>query len=119
MVSYSGLAAREGVILHMPLSLGYELAWETLEPLLLEAARRTPGIEASPAPYVLHAGLENTVARYQPNADTRQPTRRPFIYSYSDLRRHVQRVFAEAGVDIYTPVYFPRPAAAPRHEAAG
>ncbi|MCD7099690.1 mechanosensitive ion channel domain-containing protein [Stenotrophomonas sp. MMGLT7] len=107
MVNYSGMAAGDGVILHMPLSLGYQVPFEKIEPLLIEAVRRTPELEQTPAPYVMHVGLDNTVARYELNAYTRKPLRLPYIYS--DLRFKVQAVFAEAGVDLTSPVFYPRP----------
>lgn len=107
MVNYSGMAAGDGVILHMPLALGYQVPFEKIEPLLMEAVRRTPELEQTPAPYVMHVGLDNTVARYELNAYTRKPLRLPYIYS--DLRFKVQAVFAEAGVDLTSPVFYPRP----------
>lgn len=107
MVNYSGMAAGDGVILHMPLALGYQVPFAKIEPLLMEAVRRTPELEQTPAPYVMHVGLDNTVARYELNAYTRKPLRLPYIYS--DLRFNVQAVFAEAGVDLTSPVYYPRP----------
>lgn len=107
MVNYSGMAAGDGVILHMPLALGYQVPFEKIEPLLMEAVRRTPELEQTPAPYVMHVGLDNTVARYELNAYTRKPLRLPYIYS--DLRFRVQAVFAEAGVDLTSPVFYPRP----------
>lgn len=107
MVNYSGMAAGDGVILHMPVALGYQVPFAKVEPLLMEAVRRTPELEQTPAPYVMHVGLDNTVARYELNAYTRKPLRLPYIYS--DLRFNVQAVFAEAGVDLTSPVYYPRP----------
>ena len=106
MVNYSGLAQGEGVILHMPVSLNYGLPQDRTEALLLEAVRRTDGLEAAPPPYVMHVGFDNAASRWELNAYTRQPTRLPFLYS--DLRRNVQAVFAEAGVDLTTPLFLER-----------
>lgn len=106
MVNYSGLAQADGVILHMPVTLNYGLPQDRTEALLLEAVRRTDGLEAVPPPYVMHVGFDNAAARWELNAHTRQPKRLPFLYS--DLRRNVQAVFAEAGVDMTTPVFLER-----------
>ena len=54
---------------------------------------------------------DNAAARWELNAHTRQPKRLPFLYS--DLRRNVQAVFAEAGVDMTTPLFLERHGARP------
>lgn len=110
MVNYSTMAAGEGVILHMEVMLGYGLPWERVEALLLEAARRIPEIADAPAPYVMHTGFAPGYARYELNAYTRKALRLPYIYS--DLRRMVQTVFAEAGADMTTPMFLAPHAAA-------
>ncbi len=92
-----------GVIAHTTITIGYDVPWQTTERLLLEAARRTDGVEADPAPFVLQTGLGDFSVAYQLNAYTRQPRRLPAILS--GLHRHCQDTFAEAGIEILSPVY--------------
>ena len=93
----------DGVVVHTTVTIGYDVPWATTHGLLEAAARRAEGVEAAPAPFVLQTALGDFSVAYQLNAYTRQPRRLPAILS--DLHRHIQDAFAEAGIEILSPVY--------------
>ena len=54
VTNYSSLAKSNGLILHTTVGIGYETPWRQVEAMLLEAARRTPGLMTEPPPFVFH-----------------------------------------------------------------
>ncbi|WP_170170483.1 mechanosensitive ion channel family protein [Hymenobacter perfusus] len=102
-VNYSAAAAREGLVLHSTITIGYDVPWPQVHELLLTAARATQGVEAAPAPFVLQTSLDDFYVSYQINAYTRQPHRQAALYS--ELHQHIQTEFARAGVEIMSPHY--------------
>jgi small-conductance mechanosensitive channel len=103
VVNLSSLAARDGLILHTTVGIGYETPWRQVEAMLLMAARRTTGIEKEPAPYVLQRSLGDFCIVYEINVFTRSP--RTMEQTYSNLHRNILDVFNEYGVQIMTPAY--------------
>jgi small-conductance mechanosensitive channel len=103
MVNYSALARQDGLILHTGVTIGYDAPWRQVHELLLAAARRTPGIVESPAPFVLQTALNDFYVAYEINAYTREPRR--MVEIYSDLHANIQDAFNEAGVEIMSPHY--------------
>ncbi|MCA0268195.1 MAG: mechanosensitive ion channel family protein [Bacteroidetes bacterium] len=104
VTNYSAMVRDGGaVVIHTTVTIGYDVPWAITERLLLDAARRTEGVEQQPPPFVLQTGLGDFSVAYQLNAPTRQPQRMPAILS--DLHRHIQDTFAEAGVEILSPIY--------------
>jgi small-conductance mechanosensitive channel len=71
--------------------------------VLIAAARRTEGLQAEPAPFVLQTALDDFYVRYELNAHTDQPAEMAAIYSR--LHAHIQDAFNEAGVEIMSPHY--------------
>ncbi len=47
VTNYSTLAKDDGLLLHTTVGIGYETPWRQVEAMLLEAARRTPGLAAA------------------------------------------------------------------------
>ena len=104
ITNYSSLARTgEGLILHTTVTIGYDVPWPTVHRLLTTAALRAEGVEPSPEPFVLQTSLGDFSVAYQLNVYTRQPGRMPRILSA--LHQHLQDVFAEAGIEILSPVY--------------
>ena len=94
----------------MRVGIGYDVSWRQVEAMLLEAARRTDGLQQEPAPFVLQKSLGDFTALYQLNvfssdADSMNRT-------YSILHGHIQDVFNEYGVQIMSPNYVADPAQA-------
>lgn len=107
IVNYSAMAREgSGVILHSEVTIGYDVPWPQVHGLMIQAAHDTAGIEPEPPPFVLQTSLGDFSVAYQINAYTREVTRMARIYS--DLHQHIQDRFAEAGVEILSPLYHAR-----------
>jgi small-conductance mechanosensitive channel len=107
VTNYSRYAREQRLILHTEVGIGYEVPWRLVESMLIEAARRTPGLLASPPPYVLQKRLADHSPVYEINGYTADPAGMP--QTYSDLHGNIQDVFAEHGVQIMTPSYVADP----------
>jgi len=101
--NYSARVQAGGLLLHTPVSIGYGVPWKQVHELLLEAARRTELVLSEPPPFVLQTALNDFYISYELNAATRHPERLPWLYS--ELHKHIQDTFAEAGVEIMSPHY--------------
>ena len=98
----------EGVYAGTSVTIGYDTPWRQVEALLLEAAARTAGLRADPAPFVLQSGLKDFYAEYSLLAVLERPADRPIVLS--QLHAHVQDTFNEHGVQIMSPNYEADPA---------
>ena len=104
VVNYSALVrSGAGLIVHTNVGIGYETPWRQVEAMLVQAARRTPGIRAEPEPFVLQRSLGDFAVNYEINAYTDEPRR--ILGTYSDLHRNILDVFNEYEVQIMTPAY--------------
>lgn len=103
VVNFSSLARVQGLTLHTTVGIGYETPWRQVEALLLEAARRTPGLLRDPPAFVLQKVLGDFCVTYELNVYCDAPRRMEVLYS--DMHRNVLDVFNEYGVQIMTPAY--------------
>ena len=103
IVNYSARAKEDGLILHTAVTIGYDAPWRTVHELLIEAARKTPYLLVTPAPFVLQTALNDFYVTYELNAHTDDP--RQMVNTYSALHRNIQDTFNEAGVEIMSPHY--------------
>ena len=101
IINFSSDSARQGLLLHTTVTIGYDVDWRRVHELLVEAARRTEHILQEPAPFVLQTGLDDFYVRYELNAATREPDRMPAIYS--ELHQNVQDALHGAGIEIASP----------------
>jgi len=108
VVNYSSYAARDGVIIHTTVGIGYEVPWRQVEAMLLQAASRTPGLQAVPPPFVLQKSLDDFAVKYELNAYCSDA--HAMVSLSTALNRNVQDVFNEYGVQIMTPAYESDPA---------
>jgi|WetSurMetagenome_2_1015567.scaffolds.fasta_scaffold06938_2 small-conductance mechanosensitive channel len=97
--------AREGpgLILHTTVTIGYDAPWRTVHALLVEAALKTRGVLAEPAPFVLQTSLDDSYVSYQINAFTRDACDQPRLYG--ELHQNIQEAFNAGGVEIMSPAY--------------
>jgi small-conductance mechanosensitive channel len=96
--------AREGrLILHTEVGIGYEVPWRQVEVMLIEAARRTPGVLGAPPPFVLQRALGDFAVTYQINAYSDRAEGMQDVYA--NLHRNILDEFNEHGVQIMTPAY--------------
>lgn len=103
VVNYSAMKSQGGLILNTTVTIGYDAPWRTVHDLLIEAARRTGGVLAEPAPFVFQTSLNDFHVSYEINAHTDQPNDMARIYS--DLHRNIQETFNEGGVEIMSPSF--------------
>jgi small-conductance mechanosensitive channel len=91
----------EGVIIHTTVTIGYDVPWQRVEELLLQAAQATDQIADQPEPFVLQPSLGDFYVEYQINAFTHDAHDMPRIRS--SLHRNIQTAFHTAGVEIASP----------------
>ena len=104
IINYStSVAEGDGVILHTSVTIGYDVPWQKVEALLIEAALETNLIANDPKPFVLQTSLDDWYVSYEINAYTKQSKLMAAIYS--DLHRHIQDKFNEAKIEIMSPHY--------------
>jgi small-conductance mechanosensitive channel len=103
VVNFSTLAGDAGLILHTNVGIGYETPWRQVEAILIEAARRTPGLRTDPEPFVLQRKLGDFAVDYELNAYTDDPAR--MLRLYSALHRNILDGFNDYGIQIMTPAY--------------
>ena len=106
--NFSQLAKSDGLLLPVKVTIGYSAPWRQVHAMLLEAARRTPGLATQPTPFVLQTSLSDFYVEYELNARLERPERR--VWVQSDLQTHIQDVFNEHGVQIMSPHYWQDPA---------
>ena len=107
VTNFSHFAQGPGLILHTEVGIGYEVPWQQVEAMLVEAARRTPGTLADPAPFVWQRKLGDFSPVYELNVATRDP--RAMHATLTALHAAIQDVFAERGIQIMTPSYVADP----------
>ncbi len=103
VINFSAQKEKEGVIVHTSITIGYDTPWKEIHSAMIEAAKRTQGIESSPEPYVLQRALNDFYVEYQVNGYTKVAKRMEQLYS--DLHQHIQDVFNERGMEIMSPHY--------------
>ncbi len=108
--NFSRLVADGQFVLHTGVTIGYATPWRQVHAMLLEAARRTPGVASDPAPYVIQTALSDFYVEYRlcAQGDRGAPRRR--AEALSQLHGHIQDVFNEHGVQIMSPHYLADPA---------
>ena len=113
--NFTRLCAEGGVLLHTAVTIGYDTPWRQVQAMLVDAARRTPGLRSDPAPFVLQTTLSDFYVEYELNVAVDAPQERRSVLSA--LHANVQDVFNEYGVQIMSPHYEsdpPSPAVVPR-----
>jgi len=103
LINYSANAKKAGLVLHTSVTIGYDVPWEEVEKLLIEAALKSLHIEKEPAPFVLQTSLDDNYVAYEINAYSKEAKKMALIYS--DMHKNIQDVFNVAGVEILSPQY--------------
>ncbi|TDS07479.1 mechanosensitive ion channel family protein [Sphingobacterium paludis] len=102
-INYSAEAQDRGLIVHVVITLAYEVPWQQVHALAKEAALKNSRLEKTPEPFVLQTGLDDFYVSYQLNAYTKFPNQQALIYS--DLYKDILDVFHAAGIEILSPHY--------------
>ncbi|MEP6933813.1 MAG: mechanosensitive ion channel domain-containing protein [Nitrospirota bacterium] len=91
------------LILHMAMTIGYDVPWRTVHDLLKRAAVATTNVLSDPEPFVLQTALNDFYVTYELNVYTGAPNK--MAVTYSELLQNIQDTFNEAGVEIMSPHY--------------
>ena len=93
----------EGLIIHTEVTFGYDVPWQTIHEILINAALATDHVQKRPKPFVLQTGMEDYYARYQINCYTKEVEKAPKIKTL--LHENIQNGFREAGIDMTSAHY--------------
>lgn len=102
-INFSTTAHNLGLILHTDVTIGYDVPWETVHKLLIEAAENTKGINLDKKPFVLQTSLNDFYITYELNVYTSRPKFMALIYSR--LHQSIQDSFNKGQVEILSPHY--------------
>jgi small-conductance mechanosensitive channel len=103
IINYSKNLGQSGLLVHTGITIGYDVPWQTVNELLIAAARKTEGIADNPPPFVLQVSLEDNYVAYEVNGWTRAPEELPRIYS--SLHANILDEFHGHKVEITSPQY--------------
>jgi small-conductance mechanosensitive channel len=103
--NYSRAVKGPGFIVDTTVTIGYDTPWRQIEAMLVEAARRTPGILAEPKPHVFQTALSDFYPEYRLVAQAIPSEPRPRAQVLNQLHANIQDVFNEHGVQIMSPHY--------------
>lgn len=107
--NFSRLVQDGHFMLHTAVTIGYATPWRQVHALLLEAARRTPGVAGDPAPYVVQTALSDFYIEYRLCAQSNKNAPRRRVEALNQLHANVLDVFNEQGVQIMSPHYMADP----------
>jgi len=103
--NYSRAVKGAGYIVDTTVTIGYDTPWRQIEAMLIEAARRTPGVLADPSPRVFQTALSDFYPEYRLVAQAIPSTASSRAEVLTTLHANIQDVFNEHGVQIMSPHY--------------
>ncbi len=110
--NYSRTVKGHGFIVDSTVTIGYDTPWRQVHAILIEAARRTSGVLADPAPRVFQTALSDYYPEYRLVCQAVPSTPLPRAVVMSALNANIQDVFNEYGVQIMSPHYMGDPTTA-------
>ena len=105
--NYSKLADSQGTLLTTQVTIGYDAPWREVHALLIDAAQKTPGLRATPTPYVYQRALSDFYVEYELFASIDNPIER--VPVLSALHANIQDAFNEHGIQIMSPHFLNQP----------
>ena len=108
LTNYTRFGEGSGALLNAQLSVGYNVPWQKVRELLLQAAAHTSGLRADPPPRVLQVELSDFSVSYQLHVSLERAESR--IAVRSELNSRILDAFAAAAVQIMTPHFESQPA---------
>jgi small-conductance mechanosensitive channel len=99
--NYTFAAQNFGIVVHTKVTIGYDVRWQEIRQLLLDAAHATKGLRQHPEPFVLVTALDDYYVEYEVNAYTNQYEKLSLIYS--ELHHNILDSFHSNGVEIMSP----------------
>jgi len=110
--NYSRAVKGVGFVVDTTVTIGYDTPWRQVNALLVQAALRTPGVLADPAPRVFQTALSDFYPEYRLVCQAIPSEPRPRAEVMSALHANIQDLFNEYGVQIMSPHYLGDPTAA-------
>lgn len=107
LVNYTRLGEGAGAMFGVRLSIGYDVPWQQVNALLLQAAARTRHVRRDPPPRVLQWELSDFSVTYQLDVNLERAEDRLSVRS--ELNARILDAFAAAGVQIMTPHFEGQP----------
>lgn len=108
--NYSRAVKGDGYVVDTVVTIGYDTPWRQVHAMLIEAAQRTPGVLADPAPTVFQTALSDFYPEYRLVCQAIPHEPRPRAEVLANLHANIQDVFNEHGVQIMSPHYVLDPA---------
>jgi small-conductance mechanosensitive channel len=108
--NYSRPTKGQGFMLRTKVAIGYDTPWRQVQALLMEAARRTPGVAVEPAPEVFKTALSDFYIEYHLVCLASQVTAKARAEAITTLNANVIDTFNEYGVPMLSPHYLGDPA---------
>ena len=115
----SRAAGDKGFVIDTAVTIGYDTPWRQVTALLEEAARRTPGVAAEPAPKVFKTALSDFYIEYRLSAVCPQVDANERAETMSLLLGNVLDAFNEHEIQVMSPHFLgdpDRPKVVPRAE---
>ena len=103
VINYSKNMGQSGLLVHTVVTIGYDVPWQTVNDLLIAAAKKTEGISSHPEPFVLQTSLDDNYVSYELNGWTRKPEDLP--KTYSALHANILDEFHGQNVEITSPAF--------------
>jgi small-conductance mechanosensitive channel len=94
---------KSGVILYMPLTVGYDVPLRNAIELITKAALKTEDVLHNPPPFVLVKNLGNYATELELNIYTNEPEKQPRIFS--SINGNIRDLFEQNGISLVTPVF--------------
>jgi small-conductance mechanosensitive channel len=107
--NYSRTVKGSGFVVDTTVTIGYDTPWRQVHAMLIEAAGRTPGVLAEPAPTVFQTALSDWYPEYRLVCQALPAEPGPRAMVLSALHANIQDVFNQYGVQIMSPQYFQDP----------
>ena len=102
--NYTFSAHNYGIVVHTKVTIGYDMQWQKIRDLLLDAAAKTSHLQKKPEPFVRITALDDFYVEYEINAYTRKSDLLGDIYS--ELHQNILDSFHSNGVEIMSPHIF-------------
>ena len=102
--NYTFSAHNYGIVVHTKVTIGYDMQWQKIRDLLLDAAAKTSHLQKKPEPFVRITALDDFYVEYEINAYTRKQDLLGDIYS--ELHQNILDSFHSNDVEIMSPHIF-------------
>ncbi|MDR2865037.1 MAG: mechanosensitive ion channel family protein [Spirochaetaceae bacterium] len=92
-----------GLVVHIEITMGYDVPYQKVYEILLNAASKSEHLEKMPVPFINQLQLDDFYCRYEINAYTKDINVLPAVYS--ELYENIQNGFSEQHISMYAPHY--------------